>query len=168
MESIVFHIVSKALFASVVALGFGLISNPPRRAIWAILLTAFLGYLLRAFMMDALGLSVFSACFCAALLMGCSGLVTGKLTHTPATVIYIPSLLPMIPGMYAYKAIFAYLTFMQNIDFAEKAVYFDQFFTYFSYSVGILICLALGSIIPMFVFTKTANSLTRSKHSVNQ
>ena len=71
MESIVFHIVSKALFASVVALGFGLISNPPRRAIWAILLTAFLGYLLRAFMMDALGLSIFSACFCAALLCDC-------------------------------------------------------------------------------------------------
>lgn len=161
MDAVILNVLAKAVFASVVALGFGLISNPPRRAFYAILVTAFMGYFLRAFMMDALGLSIFSACFCAALLMGCSGLVTGKMTHTPATVIYIPALLPMIPGMYAYKAIFAYLTFMQNIDFAEKAVYFDQFFTYFSYAVGILICLALGSIIPMFVFTKTANSLTR-------
>lgn len=41
-------ILSKAVFASVVALGFGLISNPPRRAILSVILTGFLGYLLRA------------------------------------------------------------------------------------------------------------------------
>lgn len=162
MDAILLNVLAKALFASVVGLGFGLISNPPRRALYAILITAFIGYLLRAFMMDAMGISVFVACLCSAFLMGCSGLVVGKMTHTPATVIYIPALLPMIPGMYAYKAIFAYIRFMYHIDFVEKAVYLDQFFTYLSYAVGILICLALGSIIPMFIFTKTANSLTRT------
>lgn len=162
MITVALPILNKALFASVVALGFGLISNPPRRAIGAILTTAFLGYLLRAGMLDLWNMPIFVSVFFSALLMGCCGLLLGKLTHTPATVIYIPALLPMIPGMYAYKAIFVFIHFMQNIEMAEKALYLDQFFTYFAYTIGILVCLALGSILPMFVFTKTANSLTRS------
>ncbi|MEE0991213.1 MAG: threonine/serine exporter family protein [Paludibacteraceae bacterium] len=153
---------SKAVFASITALGFGLISNPPRRAIPAILLTAFLGYFTRATMIDFAGLHIFITCFTSALVMGCCGVAFGRLTRTPATVIYIPALLPMIPGMFAYKAIFAIMSYMTHIELADKAIYIDQFVTNFVYVIGILLSLAIGSIMPMFVFTKTANSLTRN------
>lgn len=156
------YILSKAVFASITALGFGLISNPPRRAIPAVLLTAFLGYLTRAAMIDVAGLHIFITCFTSALVMGCCGLLFGRLTRTPATVIYIPALLPMIPGMYAYKAIFAIMSYMSHIEFADKAIYIDQFVTNTVYVVGILLSLAIGSIMPMFIFTRTANSLTRN------
>ena len=156
------YILSKAVFASITALGFGLISNPPRRAIPAILLTAFLGYFTRATMIDFAGLHIFITCFTSALVMGCCGLAFGRLTRTPATVIYIPALLPMIPGMYAYKAIFAIMSYMSHIELADKAIYIDQFVTNIVYVMGILLSLAIGSIMPMFVFTKTANSLTRN------
>ncbi len=152
----------KSIFASVVALGFGLISNPPRRAIMAILLTGFLGYLTRLLLIEIAGGHIFISCFVSAMVMGLCGLVFGRLTRTPATVVYIPALLPMIPGMYAYKAIFALLRFLQHIELADKAVYFDQFFTNIAYTIGILVALAFGSIMPMFVFTKLANSLTRN------
>lgn len=156
------YILSKAVFASITALGFGLISNPPRRAISVILLTAFLGYFTRATMLDFFGLHIFVTCFVSALVMGCSGLLLGRLTRTPATVVYIPALLPMIPGMYAYKAIFGILSYMNHIELSDKAIYMDQFVTNSVYVVGILLSLAIGSIMPMFVFTKTANSLTRN------
>ena len=155
-------ILSKAVFASVVALGFGIISNPPRRAILSVILTGFLGYLLRATMMDYFDIHIFISCLCSAFLMGCCGLVFGKMTRTPATVIYIPALLPMIPGMYAYKSIFAFINYMNYIELSEKAIYLEQFFTNFVYTIGILILLAGGSIMPMFLFTRTANSLTRN------
>lgn len=164
--SLLLTILSKAGFASLVALGFGLVSNPPRRALYAILVTGFMGYLLRAVLLEVMGGHIFVACFLSALLMGSLGLLLGKMTHTPATVIYIPALLPMIPGMYAYKSIFGYIKYMNNIELAEKTIYMDQFFTNFSYALGILVCLALGSIIPMFIFTRTANSLTRNKNVV--
>ena len=156
------YILSKAVFASITALGFGLISNPPRRAIPAVLLTAFLGYLTRAAMIDVAGLHIFITCFTSALVMGCCGLLFGRLTRTPATVIYIPALLPMIPGMYSYKAIFAIMSYMSHIELADKAIYIDQFVTNTVYVVGILLSLAIGSIMPMFIFTRTANSLTRN------
>ena len=155
-------ILSKALFASVTALGFGLISNPPRRALAAVVLTAFLGYFTRATMLDFGHLHIFISCFVSALVMGSCGLIFGRLTRTPATVIYIPALLPMIPGMYAYKAIFAMLKYMNHIEMVDNAIYIDQFVVNFTYVIGILLTLAIGSIIPMFVFTKTANSLTRN------
>ena len=156
------YILLKSVFAAVVALGFGLISNPPRRAISAILLTGFLGYLTRLMVIELAGGHIFVACFVSAMVMGLCGLAFGRLTRTPSTVVYIPALLPMIPGMYAYKAIFALLHYMQHIELADKTIYFDQFFTNISYAVGILIALAFGSIMPMFIFTKTANSLTRN------
>ena len=156
------YILSKAVFASITALGFGLISNPPRRAIPAVLLTAFLGYLTRATMIDVAGLHIFITCFTSALVMGCCGLLFGRLTRTPATVIYIPALLPMIPGMYAYKAIFAIMSYMSHIELADKAIYMDQLVVNITYVIGILFSLAIGSIMPMFLFTKTANSLTRN------
>ena len=155
-------ILSKALFASVTALGFGLISNPPRRALAAVVLTAFLGYFTRATMLDFGHLHIFISCFVSALVMGSCGLIFGRLTRTPATVIYIPALLPMIPGMYAYKAIFAMLKYMNHIEMVDNAIYIDQFVVNFTYVLGILLTLAIGSIMPMFVFTKTANSLTRN------
>ena len=74
----------------------------------------------------------------------------------------IPALLPMIPGMYAYKAIFAIMSYMSNIELADKAIYIDQFVTNIVYVIGILLSLAIGSIMPMFVFTRIANSLTRN------
>ena len=156
------YMLLKAVAAAVVALGFGLISNPPRRAISAILLTGFLGYLTRLFMIELAGGHIFVSCLVSAIVMGICGLVFGRLTRTPATVVYIPALLPMIPGMYAYKAIFALLHFLQHIELADKAVYFDQFFTNIAYTIGILVALAFGSIMPMFVFTKLATSLTRN------
>ena len=155
-------ILSKALFASVTALGFGLISNPPRRALAAVVLTAFLGYFTRATMLDFGHLHIFISCFVSALVMGSIALVFGRLTRTPATVIYIPALLPMIPGMYAYKAIFAMLKYMNHIEMVDNAIYIDQFVVNFTYVLGILLTLAIGSIMPMFVFTRTANSLTRN------
>ena len=155
-------ILSKALFASVTALGFGLISNPPRRALAAVVLTAFIGYFTRATMLDFGHLHIFISCFVSALVMGSCGLIFGRLTRTPATVIYIPALLPMIPGMYAYKAIFAMLKYMNHIEMVDNAIYIDQFVVNFTYVLGILLTLAIGSIMPMFVFTRSANSLTRN------
>ena len=155
-------ILSKALFASVTALGFGLISTPPRRALAAVVLTAFLGYFTRATMLDFAHLHIFVSCFVSALVMGSCGLIFGRLTRTPATVIYIPALLPMIPGMYAYKAIFAMLKYMNHIEMVDNAIYIDQFVVNFTYVLGILLTLAIGSIMPMFVFTRTATSLTRN------
>lgn len=156
------YILAKSLFASVVSLGFGLVSNPPKRAMFAILITGFFGYFSRIIMIDICGFHIFLACLICSFLMGCLGLILGRINRTPATVIYIPALLPMIPGMYAYKAIFALINFMEYIEVAEKGVYLEQFFINITYTLGILACLALGSILPMFVFTRTANSLTRN------
>jgi uncharacterized membrane protein YjjB (DUF3815 family) len=68
----------------------------------------------------------------------------------------------MIPGMFAYKAIFAVLNYMNHIELADKTLYLEQFVVNVAYVVGILFSLAIGSIMPMFLFTRTANSLTRN------
>ena len=32
------------------------------------------------------------------------------------TVLYIPALLPMVPGIYAYKTVFALIMFLQSLN----------------------------------------------------
>lgn len=69
-------------------------------------------------LMNYLSLDIAFASFCAALSIGVLSLWFGRLSYCPMTVLYIPALLPMIPGMYAYRAVFALMMFMHKFCFS--------------------------------------------------
>lgn len=104
-------IVIDGLFAAIAAIGFGAISNPPRRAFLSIAIAAAIGHALRFSLMHYVGVDIITASFCASFVIGWVSLFLGSLIYCPMTVVYIPALLPMIPGMYAYKTVFALLLF---------------------------------------------------------
>ena len=94
-------ILSDGFFAAVAAVGFGAVSDPPMRAFPAIALLAAVGHALRFCLMDT-GVDIASASLCASVAIGIGSLLQGGRIHCPMTVLFIPALLPMIPGMYAY------------------------------------------------------------------
>ena len=80
------------------------------------------------------------------------------------TVLYIPALLPMIPGIYAYKTVFSLIMFMQSLnDPGEGMQYMQQFFLNATVSFSVVIMLAAGATLPIFVFNRRAYMLTRRK-----
>ena len=105
--------------AAVAAVGFAVISNPSRKAIYFSALLAAIGHALR-FILIKSGMEISLATFAAASTIGLLSILFARLIHCPAEVFSFPSLLPMIPGMFAYKTILSMIKFMQSTD-AVKA-----------------------------------------------
>lgn len=154
------------LFAAVAAIGFGAISDPPMRAFPSIALLAAVGHALRFCLMNHAGTDIATASLAASLLIGLGSLWLGRGIHCPMTALYIPALLPMVPGIYAYKTVFSLIMFLQSLnDPGEGMQYMQQFFLNATVSFSVIIMLASGATLPIFVFSRRAFSLTRRKRN---
>lgn len=152
----------RAVCAAFAALGFGAVSNPSRRSLPCIMVLAALGYALRYQLMQTLGFDIATATLAASLLMGFGSLWLGGLIKCPMTTLYIPALLPFVPGMYAYKAVFSIILFMQNINAPTEAfLHLNDFFLNIIVTVTVILCMTVGASLPMFIFSRRAKSLTR-------
>lgn len=155
-------IIIDMVFAAIAGMGFGAISNPPMRCFKFIALLAAFGHALRFCLMNYADVNIAIASFIGALLIGFGGLALGKYSKVPITVLCIPSLLPMIPGKFAYNMIFSLIMFLQNMsDPTLREQYMDMFFSNGIVTSTTLFLLATGVTIPMLLFPKVALSFTR-------
>ncbi|MFC2521270.1 MAG: threonine/serine exporter family protein, partial [Tannerella sp.] len=82
--------------------------------------------------------------------------------YCPMTVLYIPALLPMIPGRYAYNMVFSLIMCLQRVNDPEGLRrYMEMFFSNGMITVTVIFLLAVGATFPMFLFPGRAFSLTR-------
>ena len=156
-----FQIFQDALFAAIAAIGFAAISRPPKRAyLWCAVIAA-AGHSLRFILMTASAqLHIIPASLIAAFVVGVLAVLVAACAKFPAETCLFPSLLPMIPGVYAYKT-FGGLA----LSLLSEQQTFDRYFSIFSYNgmmcCGILVCLVVGATIPIFIFRKIAFQATR-------
>ena len=151
-------------FAAVAAVGFGAVSDPPMRAFPRIALLAAAGHALRFCLMNCAGMDIATASLCAAMAIGFGSLWLGKAIRCPMTALYIPALLPMVPGIYAYKTVFSLIMFLQSLnDPGQGMQYMQLFFLNATVSLSVIALLAAGATLPIFVFNRRAFSLTRRR-----
>lgn len=159
---ILIDILSDGLFAAVAAIGFGAISDPPLRAFPSIAILAAVGHALRFCLMTYLGVDIATASLCASFTIGMGSVLLAKRIYCPMTVLYIPALLPMIPGMFAYKIVFSLIMFMQNLKVPElQQKYMMDLCTNSIVTCSVIFMLAVGATMPLFLFKKRAFSMTR-------
>ena len=92
-------------FAAIAAIGFGSISNVPIRSFKGCALLAAMGHATRYFLMNILGWNIIPAAFMASIVIGVTAPKAGHFWRVPTEALAYPALLPMIPGMYAYRAV---------------------------------------------------------------
>ena len=161
---ILVDILTDGIFAAVAAIGFGAISDPPLRAFPSIALLAAIGHALRFCLMTYLGVDIATASLFASFSIGMGSLVLGKRIYCPMTVLYIPALLPMIPGMYAYKTILALIRFMKNDDPLVLQQLIVEIFRNGLTALFVLFALVIGVSLPLFMFYKQSFMMTRLLH----
>ena len=151
-------VIADAIGAAIAAIGFAVISNPPRRAILYAALLAAVGHSIRFVLLKYAGLDLASASFIAAFSIGMLSLAAGYRIFCPATV-----LLPMIPGMYAYRTVFSLIRFLQSSGNDNEAIhYLLEIFKNGITTASVLFSLGVGATIPIFIFYKRAFSMTRA------
>jgi uncharacterized membrane protein YjjB (DUF3815 family) len=92
------------------------------------------------------------ATFAAASTIGLLSILFARLIHCPAEVFSFPSLLPMIPGMFAYKTILSMIKFMQSTDTLKAQGFMMDFFHNGMTTVFILFALVVGVSLPILFF----------------
>ena len=160
-------LLSDAFFAAMASIGFAAVSVPPRRAFPPIIILAALGHGLRWYLMNSLGGDIVGASLVASILVGFGSYVFGRWwVHCPMTVLYIPALLPMIPGMYTYNAVLSLVRFVIHHKDPSVAIqYMQEFQTNMIIAVTVIFALGIGSILPSFILYKSSYTLSRKKQS---
>lgn len=157
------HILEDAFFAALAAIGFAAISRPPRRAyLWCALIAA-VGHSVRYFLMhiESVSMNIIPASLIASFVIGTMAVFISSYARFPAETCTFPALLPMIPGIYAYKAFAGLMLCI----FSQQEGMFDHNL-YLCISNGlicgsILLCMVVGGTVPMFIFKKIVFTSTR-------
>lgn len=152
-----------AFFSAIAAIGFASISNPPDGVYGICALTAAVGHSFRYFLMsnDWCMLHILPASTLAAFLIGTLAVFLAPRAKSPAEACFAPALLPMIPGMYAYRTIKALLLCL----FQQEEMDFNHYF-YLFVSNGltctfIILGMVIGATLPVFLFKKISFQATR-------
>ena len=112
--------------------------------------------------MTFLRVDIVSASLVAAVIIGTGSVWFGRRVFCPMTVLYIPALLPMVPGTYAYKTVFSLIMFFQEISSPTQGSEYLQAMIYNgAVSFSVLFTLGVGATIPVFLLRERANSMTR-------
>ncbi len=152
-----------AFFAAIAAIGFAAISNPPRRAYLCCAIIAAAGHSARFILMHegGLGLHIVIATALASLLVGVLSVLLSPLAKAPAETCLFPSLLPMIPGIYAYRTFGALVMCLYRGGEGEFNHYFYLFASNGMTCAFILLAMVVGATSPIFLMKKISFQATR-------
>lgn len=156
--------IADGLFAAVAGTGFAIISNPPRKALLISAFLACVGHAIRYFMMHDPNIMMDQAMASAiaGLGIGLLAIQFGMRIHYPSECFAFPSLLPMVPGMFAYKAVIALINMVRTSE-NYTVEYVSQFFHYGMLTTIVMFGMVIGCVIPIFIFHRQSFSVTRIK-----
>lgn len=164
MTEILLTLLRDALLAAVAAVGFSVISDPPLRTVPFCALLAACGHAVRFLLMHNAGMDIMTASFLGALTIGTLCVGVAYVVHCPTTTLYIPALLPMIPGMYAYRTVFAMTHFMQNLNDEAMAMQsMLEVFTNGMVTLLVIFALAVGASLPTLILHNRCLQMTRQR-----
>lgn len=144
------YILQDGLFACLAAIGFGSISNPPRRLLpWCGIVGA-IGHATRTFLVQSeLHVHIIIAGFIAGVIIGILSQMLAHRKHCPSELFSFPALLPMIPGMYAYGTVQALISYLSMHAHQQDASYYlDVCFYNGTMTILIILLLVAGTSLP--------------------
>lgn len=165
MSSLIAELLLDGLLAAVAATGFAVISNPPRKAIYLSALLAAIGHALRYFLINTMSMDIVTATVIASFTIGMITIFFARMIHCPPEVFSFPSLLPMIPGMYAYRTFMSLMNFIQAKDPLVMQATMIDILHNGALTVSILFALVLGVSLPLFIFHRQSFLMTRIMHN---
>lgn len=148
MLSLALIIIEDMLFAAIPAVGFALAFNVPKRALKYCAFLGAIGHGLRTTLINFEIPMVF-ATFLAASLIGFIGVWLSHRYLAHPKVFTVAAIIPMIPGVYAYKAMIS-LVQLHHYGFSEQG--FIEMVEYFIKTGFILGALAFGLSLPGLLF----------------
>ena len=142
----------KGVWCALAAMGFGVLFNAPRRSLWMILLVGFLGGFTKfGLMLPLIGARIVFASFLACLVIGFAGVFLGNWKKLIPMMITIPSVIPLVPGVFFYRAILGLISLAQ-VPEENYTQLVNQTIYNGTMTVLVLLGITLGVVIPLIFF----------------
>lgn len=147
-------ILLKSLWCGAAAVGFGVLFNTPTRSLVAIYaggaIAGLVKYAVLVFVPDA---GVIIGSFLAALVVGFLSIPMAHWRHVPPVVFSIPSIIPLVPGVYAYRTMLGLVRLTRAND--DNFVSTVQLMTYNAVNtLFVVMVIAIGVVLPMYLLRK--------------
>ncbi len=138
------------LFSAIPAVGFALVFNVPTKYLPYCAIGGALGHGLRMLLIHY-GLLIEWGTFAAAFTVGSLGIVLSKRLHVSSAIFTVAAMIPMVPGVYVYKAIIA-LVEINHIGYSPElwALFIENFLR----GISIIAGLAFGLALPVLLFQR--------------
>ena len=162
---IILDIILKSFWAGIAAIGFAVLFNVPRRVIFPIWALGTLGGLIKFSCMQ-FEIGIVFASFLGATAIGIVSIQMAHMRNSPPLVFSIPSVIPMVPGLFAYKMMLGLITLTSkgNTDTYLQAL--TETVNNGAKMMFVLISLGIGVAIPMLLSRK--ESIKKSKFNKNK
>lgn len=161
---IVLGLLIKAFWSGIAALGFAILFNVPRRTLFPIGAMGAIGGLIK-FGSMFLGVEIVFASFIGATIIGIISIKMAHMKKSPPLVFSIPSVIPMVPGAFAYRMMLGLIALIDLEDTNDYIVTLIDTVNNGSKMIFILISLAIGVSVPMLITRK--ESIKKSKFNKN-
>lgn len=145
-------ILSKAFWCGWGAVGFGILFNVPPRTLFAIWIGGALGGFLKFTLLQCL-VNVVLASFAGALAVGISSIPIAHFRHVPPMIFAIPSVIPLIPGVFAYRTMLGLIK-LTGVIGPDYNLIMAETFNNGAKTLFIIMSLAMGVAVPMHLMRK--------------
>lgn len=144
----IFDFINYIIFGGLAALGFGVLFNVPKRTLWLVFLGGSIAVSFRNSLQHHLNWSIEVTSFIGAFMAGIWTIIWVHRVHTPAAVIGVASIIPLVPGVFLYKSLIGFIGY-NTFQAAENNHMLDDALGYAIRSLSILFGIAIGLSIPV-------------------
>ncbi len=145
-------ILLKAFWCGWGAVGFGILFNVPPRTLFALYIGGAIGGFIK-FSLLHYTFGVVLAAFAGASVVGILSIPIAHFRHVPPMIFAIPSVIPLIPGIFAYRTMLGLIKLSGNVGMDYNTILADTVNNGVK-TLFIIMSLALGVAIPMHVMRK--------------
>jgi uncharacterized membrane protein YjjB (DUF3815 family) len=163
---ILLDIITKSIWAGFAAIGFAILFNVPRRTIFPIWVLGAIGGLIKFSAMH-FETGIVLASFLGATVVGIISVKLAHMRNSPPLVFSTPSVIPMVPGFFAYKMMLGLiaLTCIENTDAYLQTLI--ETVNNGAKMMFVLISLGTGVAIPMLLSRKESVKKSKSDKKKN-
>lgn len=136
-----------------VGLGFALLFETLKKAVWIAGLLGGLGHAIR-FVLLKYDFGLVSSTLCGTVFIGIAGIYCAHKIHTPPVVFTLPACITMIPGLYAYRTMLNCIKIYEEGTEAATGILLQETVYNFILTSSLLFCLAIGICIAALIFRK--------------
>jgi len=145
-------IIENAFWCGWAALGFGILFNVPPRTLFPLWIGGAMGALLKFALLQS-NMSVVFASFVGASAIGILSIPIAHARHVPPMIFAIPSVIPLVPGVFAYRTMLGLIKLTGTIGVDYQNVLAETINSG-AKTLFIILSLAIGVSIPMHVMRK--------------